>query len=1036
MKIRQKLLCGFLFVSVLTLGVSYGTGLLVQEETVATFQEVGGEILPGNLSLARMSTELYHTLVLLAQYEETPDKETRAEIEKALATLSTYKTMHVLFHTNEALQIRIERLVQDFSRSVAQYLLLLQKGTQGEEVRTARQRINELLNVFIESVNPHIEAEFAQSFQKLAVSKQKTLEARKMLLVAGAAILLLALLLSLFISHLLSKPLLALRDAAREIGGGRLDLTLPVTSRDEISDLALAFNEMAGNLSVMRTELVSARDYIDNIVDSMADALVVVSPAGLIETVNASARTLLQYQENELNGQPLQTILQEKLFHGSDLAELADKEALRDLNVFFLTKSGEPIPMSISGSAMHDQNGNLQAIILVARDIRELSLLVTELNKTNQQLKGEIAERIQAEQALTASERNYREIFNATTEAILLHDADNGAILDVNIAMSEIYGYSRAEALTYTFGDLSSDEPPYTGEEAVAMIRKAATEGPQIFDWQARRKNGEQFWVEISLKGSELGGHGRVLAVVRDITERKLAEDALATEKERLAVTLRSIGDGVITTDIHGKVMLINKVAEALTGWRQQAAVGQPFSEVFQIINEKTRTPCDNPVEKVLATGQIVGLANHTVLIAKDGTERNIADSGAPIRDRHSQTIGVVLVFRDVTEEEKLEKELLKVKKLESVGVLAGGIAHDFNNILAAILGNISLAMDFIGPEDKAHKLLAEAEKASERARDLTQQLLTFSKGGEPIKKLAAITEIIRESSQFVLRGSNVRCTYHFAEDLWPVEIDSGQISQVIQNIVINADHAMPEGGTIEVNCENVPAEHVASLAPDLNGPAIKLTIRDHGIGIIREHLEKIFDPYFSTKSKGSGLGLAITHSIITKHHGAILVKSQPGEGTTFTILLPAAAERALPVPPKAVGPSREKATTPSRILVMDDEEMVLAVSTRMLSRLGYEVLTARDGGEAIELYRTAMAEGARFALCILDLTIPGGLGGKETAQEILAMDDQARLLASSGYSNAPIMANPRDHGFAGAITKPYRLDELNAMLTDVLKEQ
>ena len=904
MRIKQKLLTGFLLISLLTLGVSYGTGLLVQEETVDAFQLVGEKMLPGNIALARMTAELYHTLVLLAEFEENPTSQIQSEIGESLSNLDAHRTMHILYHhgeTDHTLSIELEKLTQEFSRSVAQHLLLQQKGASRQQLRETRLKIDNLLHQFVESVNPHIEHEFASSHQQIAAIKQKNSRARKILLVVGIAILAFAFLLSFFIAHLISKPLLNLRNAAQEIGSGRLDLVLPVTSNDEVSDLARAFNEMAGNLSVMHTELVTANTYINNIVNSMVDALIVVSPAGSIQTVNGATCFLLDYKEEELVGKPLTTFFDSQLLPTEDLEEMADRDAIRDLNVEFKTRGGETIPMSISGSAMHDQSGKALAIILVARDVRELTRLVTELNNSNAKLTAEI-------------------------------------------------------------------------------------------------------------------------------TERTQAEKALAAEKESLAVTLRSIGDGVITSDTAGKVVLVNKVAEALTGWTQAEAAGKPFAEVFQIINEKTRQTCENPVEKVLATGQVVGLANHTVLIAKDGTERNIADSGAPIHDWNSETIGVVLVFRDVTAEERVEKELLKIKKLESIGVLAGGIAHDFNNILAAILGNIDLALNFIKPEDKAYKLLDGAEKATLRAKDLTQQLLTFSKGGEPIKKLAAITEIISESSQFVLRGSNVRCEYQFAEDLWPVEIDAGQISQVIQNIVINADHAMPEGGIISIRCENSPLQEVVWLAPELTSPCIKITIKDQGIGIQPEHLEKIFDPYFSTKSKGSGLGMAITHSIISKHLGHIAVTSTVGEGTTFIILLPAAensSSKEIPtIPTSSISNGK-----PLRVLLMDDEEMLLNMSCNMLDSMGHQCITAQNGADAIELYRQALEQGKPFDLTLMDLTIPGGMGGKEAVKEILALDKEAKLIASSGYSNDPVMANPAKYGFVGAIAKPYRRQEFIAAI-------
>ena len=907
MRIRQKLLASFLFVSILTLGVSYGIGLLVQEETVATFQEVGGEILPGNIALARMTAELYRTLVLLDKYEENPGDQIREEIAKALSSLASHETMHDLFHTDEQLPVEVEQLVQDFSRSVVQYLLLQQKNASQQEMQATRHKIDLLLDQFTSSINPHIEEEFAASYQKIANVQKKGLQARRILLAVGIAILVFAIVLSLFIANLLSKPLRALRDAAKQIGAGRLDLTLPVTSQDEIGELAQAFNDMSGNLATMRTELVSAKEYIDNIIASMVDALIVVSPAGVIETVNAATVRLLGYAEEELVGQPLTRIFDNEVLPAADLAVLAEKEATRGLNVDFRSCGGEIVTMSLSGSAMHDQAGEIQAIILVAHDIRELTRLVAELNAANLQLKEEVADRTEAERAL-------------------------------------------------------------------------------------------------------------------------------ADEKERLAVTLRSIGDGVITSDIQGRVVLINKVAETLTGWTQAEAMGQPFSEVFHIINQKTRRPCTNPVEKVLTTGQIIGLANHTVLIAKDGSERSVADSAAPIHDRESRVIGVVLVFRDVTEEERLEQELLKVKKLESIGVLAGGIAHDFNNILAAILGNIDLAMNFVDPEEKIYPLLSEAGKASLRAKDLTQQLLTFSKGGEPVKKRASISDIIQESSQFVLRGSNVRCIYHFAEDLWPVVIDSGQISQVIQNIILNADQAMPEGGTIEVDCENVLAPSAALLAPKLASPCIKITIRDHGAGIAADHLDKIFDPYFSTTSTGSGLGLAITHSIIMKHDGHISVESVLGEGATFTILLPATEERTRIAPRSH--PEVPMAAGNERVLIMDDDEMVLEMSRMMLNELGYEAVTTKDGTEAIEVYKKALADGRPFDIMLMDLTIPGGVGGKEAAREILALDSGARMIASSGYSNDPVIAKPAEYGFVGAINKPYKLGDLASTVAAALRSE
>jgi len=513
----------------------------------------------------------------------------------------------------------------------------------------------------------------------------------------------------------------------------------------------------------------------------------------------------------------------------------------------------------------------------------------------------------------------------------------------------------------------------------------------------------------------------------RYIRERNLALDRLGAEKERLAVTLRSIGDGVIATDTDGKVVLINKIAEQLTGWSQEEAVGKSINEVFHIINEKTGEPCENPVEKVLKTNRITDLANHTALISRDGTKRSIADSGSPIRDKDGQVVGVVLVFRDITDQKKMREQMFRSQKLESIALLAGGIAHDFNNILTALMGNISLAKSQLGIDGKVYELLTSTENASRRASQLTQQLLTFAKGGEPVKETATLATLIKDSANFVLAGSNVKCSFDIPKDLWTVDIDSGQISQVIQNIVLNAKHAMPAGGTINITCENFinDSRTIPSLPP---GNFVKITIQDHGIGIPEKYLDKIFDPYFTTKESGSGLGLAVCYSIIQKHDGYIMVESTPGVGTTFTIYLPASQKKMSPR-----SDDEQLLSGKGKILIMDDEELVREVSKEIFSSLGYEVEVAKDGDEMIELYQKAKRDGKPFDVVIMDLTIPGGMGGKEAIRKLLEIDPQAKAIVSSGYSNDSVMANYSEYGFKACLVKPYKLEEVSQKLRQLI---
>ena len=489
--------------------------------------------------------------------------------------------------------------------------------------------------------------------------------------------------------------------------------------------------------------------------------------------------------------------------------------------------------------------------------------------------------------------------------------------------------------------------------------------------------------------------------MITNALEKEEMEEKLSQEKERLAVTLRSIGDGVITTDIQGRVVLMNRVAEELTGWKQEEAMGQPLEAVFDILHEKTREACENPARKALRAGGVVTLASHTSLIAKDGTERSIADSGAPITDKDGNTIGVVLVFRDVTKQRIVEERLANSQKLEAVGTLAGGIAHDFNNLLTAILGNIGVVKMEADPHSRQYERLVETEKAIGRAKDLTKQLLTFSKGGAPVKQVTSLSDLLRDTAGFVLTGSNVKCIYRISPELHNVEVDQGQISQVISNLVVNAKEAMPEGGVLEISAENVilrPGEH-----PSLDaGAYVKLMVRDSGVGIREENLPKIFEPYFTTKRMGSGLGLSIAYSILLKHDGSIEVSSRPGMGTTFSILLPACSEA-----PSQESPVHEVKGT-GRVLLMDDEEAILDVTSEILKHLGYEVDTSHDGLEAVEKYRRAFASGQRFDAVIMDLTIPGGMGGKEAVKKLREIDPEVKAIVSSGYSNDPVMSEFR----------------------------
>jgi len=383
----------------------------------------------------------------------------------------------------------------------------------------------------------------------------------------------------------------------------------------------------------------------------------------------------------------------------------------------------------------------------------------------------------------------------------------------------------------------------------------------------------------------------------------------------------------------------------------------------------------------------------------------------------------------------KMHQELLRTRNLESLGFLAGGIAHDFNNILAAIMGNIGLCMMKLSPDHEIYRLLQAVDKATLRATNLTQQLLTFARGGEPIKKLASIAEIITASADFVLRGSKVACQYDFPSDLWSVEIDTGQMSQVIQNLVINAIQAMPEGGAIDICCRNVAnSDGADKTLPPAN--CVTVSIHDSGEGIPEVVMAKIFDPYFTTKAKGSGLGLAICHSIVSKHGGRIMSDSKPGQGSTFTLALPAVLTKAATVKEVLADPILDLEKKTGRIMIMDDDDQILEMTVKMLSLFGYEVLQAKDGNAALVLYQQQQEAGAPVDLVIMDLTIPGGMGGQETIAKLHQIDPQAKAIVASGYANDPVMADYRDYGFLDGINKPFQITELINMIDKALRQK
>ncbi|MDD5307962.1 MAG: PAS domain-containing protein [Deltaproteobacteria bacterium] len=504
------------------------------------------------------------------------------------------------------------------------------------------------------------------------------------------------------------------------------------------------------------------------------------------------------------------------------------------------------------------------------------------------------------------------------------------------------------------------------------------------------------------------------------------SEMAVLAEKERLYRSLvESAEDVIFVVDRDGRVKYANPFAARWLGRTGDSIVGRTVPELFPPSVSARQTA---NLRKVFDTGESLHV---TAITALDSRETWLESWLIPSRNGAGEVVAVIGMSRDVTARQRALEEAAKAQRLEALGVLAGGIAHDFNNILSAIMGNISLAKLRLRGDPAALERLDEAERACPRARDLTRHLLTFAKGGAPQKTVVSIRRLLDDSAEFALSGSTCNVAMDIETDLLPAEVDGSQISQVVQNLVINAAQAMPRGGTILVSARNAVVEPGGPL-PLAPGRYVEVAVTDFGQGIAPEHLARIFDPYFTTKEHGTGLGLATTYSIIKRHDGHVLAESRPGAGTTFRFFLPATDRE----PTGSVRTEPQRAMGGGRILFMDDERSLRDVAAEMLRDMGYEVTCARDGAEAACRYAEARKEGRPFAVAILDLTVQGGMGGREAGASILEIDPSARIIVSSGYSEDPIMSEYRSHRFYGAVAKPYGFSDLADVIARVLSKK
>jgi len=752
--------------------------------------------------------------------------------------------------------------------------------------------------------------------------------------------------------------------------------------------------------------------YFQMAVGSATDAIGMATPAGRHYYQNEAYTKLFGLSVSEvdgISGPPATVYADEKV--GRKVFDIIMQGGSFVGEVKMLDKDRKERDIYLRAYSIKNKEGKVVGLVGVHNDVTEQRLAEQKLRKSENQLRE--SQKIAklgnwdldlVSQALYWSDATYK-LFDRSPENFEPSFNEFARLAHPNDLDTMQTNFDNA---------LKSDASPY--HAVVRIINDSGRE-----------------WVMEAFGAVRRDTSGKALSIfgtTQDITARKLAEEKIHEGEEFIRGILDTVDEGFIVIDRDYHILTANKGYCRQVGCSHEKIIGQHCYEISHKINR----PCFEEGEECAARQALETGKPHSALhLHKDanGNILYVETKAFPIKDSSGAVTSVIETINNITEKHLLEEERLRTQKLESIGTLAGGIAHDFNNLLQGVFGYISLAKMRVNDREKSTAALEQAEKALHQSVNLTTQLLTFSKGGKPVKKPVNLWPVIENAARFALSGSRSESRIEADDDLWRADVDEGQIGQVIQNIILNADQAMPSGGRVEIKARNVHAPSKDLPRVLWKGDYVAVSIQDNGIGIPEEYLAKIFDPYFTTKEKGSGLGLATSYSIIKNHNGLIDVKSQPGKGTIFTIYLPVAA--AVQQEEQIKQPTLVKAERMGRVLIMDDEKVIRDVAGELIADLGHEVEFAKNGEEAIEKYEAALKEQWPFDVVILDLTIRGGMGGLETVQRLLKMDPNVKAVVSSGYSDDAATANYERQGFKAFMKKPYDVDALREVLNRIL---
>ena len=654
----------------------------------------------------------------------------------------------------------------------------------------------------------------------------------------------------------------------------------------------------------------------------------------------------------------------------------------------------------------------------------DILALINELEVQQSELEAQNEDLMQAKSETDNLLNKYQELYDFAPVGYVTLD-EQGNIIDANLTLTGLLGIERIKLINTHFDHfIPSDTRP-----AFYNFFKNVIETDMCQKCQMRliKKDDIVFYAlleGIAVMDKKYPEVKHIMLSITDITDCKSIEENLLKEKDFSNILIESLPGIFCLFDFNGKMLRWNKYGENVIGYTaDEISVSNPLDFIVEqdrgLVNKTIKDTFDKGYSSVEST-----------LVTKRGEKIPFYFTG--IRVMIDNVPCILSIAIDISERKKIEYELEKLRRLESIGILASGVAHDFNNLLTGILGNISLVKQYLDSEDMIFKRLSTAEKSCFEAREITSRLITFSKGGEPVKKVTRVQQLLKEAHCPLIKDTNITFEYNLPDNLYPVEIDEGQIRNVIINILTNAAEAMPEGGKIDISATNLEITEKDNL-PIKEGSYVKVSIRDRGRGIQVEEISRIFDPYFSTKErgvkKGMGLGLTICHSIIRKHEGFITVESMPGAGTTFHLYLPASLKKKTETEVTGEMETIRK----KRILIMDDDEIVRDITGDMLMHCGYYIESSKDGNEAIALYIKAKERGEPFDAVILDLVVPNGMGGDIAIKRLHDIDHGVKGIALSGYSKDLIMTHYMDYGFTAALSKPYNIQLLNGTLERVL---